>query len=306
MRHALGAALALSAPLVSVVMPVADPHRAWLNEAVASVLGQREVALELVIVDDGCDPPVRQLLESVEDPRLRFLRTESRGVANARNVGLAAISGQYVRFADADDVLELDSTARLLSLAGDGSIAYGATLICDESLRPHAVRDSKLRGQVEEACLLGDFDVRLPALLFPRAVVEAVGPWDPDFPVCSDWDFVLRALERAPARGDGAPVVRYRRHSGSLTRTATLEQAEAAWKRVVARYFGRHPEQRGTGLERRARVMLALHWARSYAYRGDGRRWRNRLRAGFRADPLTALRELPRLLVIALRAAGRE
>jgi glycosyltransferase involved in cell wall biosynthesis len=286
-------------------MPVARPNRAWLNEAVTSVLEQRDVDVELVIVDDGCDPPVRELLESPEDSRLTLLQTEARGVAHARNAGLAAVRGQYVRFADADDVLEPESTARLLRLAGDGSIAYGATLVCDELLEPHTVRESSLQGRVDEACLLGSFDVRLPALLFPRAVVDAVGAWDPDFPVCSDWDFVLRALEHAPVRGDGVSAVRYRRHPASLTRTASLGEAEAAWKRVVARYFERHPELRGTALERRARTMLALHWARSYAYRGDGRASLRRLRSGFRADPAAALRELPRLLVIALRAAGR-
>lgn len=286
-------------------MPVAHPNRAWLNDAVRSVLGQREVDLELVIVDDGSDPPVRELLESADDPRVTIVHTESRGVANARNAGLAAARGLYVRFADADDVLEPDSTALLLRFAGDESIGYGATLVCDEVLQPISVRESSLQGRVEEACLLGDFDVRLPALLFPRAVVDAVGGWDPDFPVCSDWDFVLRALEHAPASGDSTPVLRYRRHSDSLTRTATLEQAEGAWTRVVARYFARHPERRGTELERRARTMLALHWALTYAYRGDGPAWRSRLRAGFRSDPRTALRELPRLLATALRAAGR-
>ena len=286
-------------------MPVGRPNRAWLNDAVKSVLEQRDVDVELVIVDDGCDPPVRGLLESADDPRVTVLRTESRGVASARNAGLAAARGRFVRFADADDVLEADSTARLLRLAGDTSIGYGATLVCDELLQPLTVRESRLQGRVEEACLLGDFDVRLPALLFPRLVVDSVGEWDSDFPVCSDWDFVLRALEHAPVSGDGTPVLRYRRHSDSLTRTATLEQAEGAWRRVVARYFERHPERRGTELERSARTMLALHWARTYAYRGDGPAWRSRLRAGFTSDPRAALRELPRLLATALRAAVR-
>jgi glycosyltransferase involved in cell wall biosynthesis len=286
-------------------MPVARPNRTWLNEAVASVLGQRGAAVELVIVDDGSEPPVRELLESPEDPLLTIVRTESRGVAHARNAGVAAARGDYVRFADADDVLEPDSTARLLALARDGSIAYGATLVCDEALRPRGVRESDLQGRVEEACLLGGFDVRLPALLFPRDVVEAAGAWDPEFPVCSDWDFVLRALEHAPVSGDGTPAVRYRRHAASLTRTATLEQAEAAWRRVLARYFVRHPDRRGSELERRAERMVALHWARAYAYRGDTRGWLRRFRAGLRADPGPALRELPRLVVTALRAGGR-
>ena len=286
-------------------MPVGRPNRGWLNEAVTSVLDQRDVELELVIVDDGSDPPVRELLDSIDDPRLTILRTEARGVAHARNAGLAVVRGQYVRFADADDVLEADSTARLVRLAADGSIAYGATLVCNESLEPQSVRKSSLQGRAAEACLLGGFDVRLPALLFPRTVVDAAGAWDPEFPVCSDWDFVLRALEHAKVRGDGVPAVRYRRHSASLTRTASLEQAEGAWTRVVAGYFGRHPEQRGTALERRARTMLALHWARSYAYRGERRAALERLRAGFRANPAAALRELPRLLVLAVREPGR-
>ena len=64
-----------------------------------------------------------------------MIRVAPGGVSHARNAGVAAAGGDYIRFIDSDDVLEPGSCARLLALAGAGgqpAIAYGATLNCDE------------------------------------------------------------------------------------------------------------------------------------------------------------------------------
>jgi hypothetical protein len=289
-------------PEVSVIMPVARPRPEWLRAAVESVLRERTIELELIVVDDGSEPPAAKLLDEFEDARLRIVRQPAAGVAEARTRGMTTARGGLVRFVDADDVVAHGSTARLAALSGGDWIAYGATVVCDEALRPRTVLGSALEGDGVAACLLARFDVRLPALVFPRAVVEAVGAWDATFQVCTDWDFVLRALEQAPVRGDAAPALYYRRHRSSLTGSATVEVAEEGWMRVVERYFERHPEQRGTALERRARAMLALEWARAYAHRGRYGEAAARLRRAAALAPARAGLEGARM---ALRAARR-
>jgi glycosyltransferase involved in cell wall biosynthesis len=245
-------------PLVSLIMPVWQPRPSWLHDAVASALNQRDCAVEVIAVDDGNAAPVADLLRGIGDARLRVVRIAHGGPNAARNAGIAAARGDWIRFVDADDVLVIDSTWHLASITkGDAVIAYGATAVTDEHLRPRYVVASALQGNVVLPCLLGRFHTRLPALLFPRSVVERAGPWDPAFRVSGDWDFVLRAVEHAPVVGDGRLALYYRRHGDSVTGGADIAMGERARERVIAKYFDRHPHQRGTAIERRA---LAAQW----------------------------------------------
>jgi glycosyltransferase involved in cell wall biosynthesis len=262
--------------LVSIVIPAWKPRVDWLRAAVQSALAQQEVQLEVVLVDDGSPAPVADVFADIEDERLRHIRVDHGGVAHARNIGAAHSRGAFIRFADADDVLETRSSARLLRLAveSDG-IAYGATAVCDEQLEPHAVKMSKLEGWIAHECLLYRFDVRHMSMLFPRAVIEAVGDWYPGLPQCEDWDYVLRALELAPVRGDPEIATFYRRHRNSLT--ANVVRGLDCESLVVERYFDRHPEQKGTRLEREARAKLLLVRARAHSATGIPRAERFRL-----------------------------
>lgn len=285
----------MSRPEVSLVMAAWQPRPDWLRAAVASALGQVECNLELVVVDDGSSPSVAELLRDVGDERLRTIAVEHAGVAHARNLGAREALGTFVRYVDADDVLESGSTARLLSLSRDGAIAYGTTLVCDEELRPSRRIECALTGDLTVPCLLGQFDVRL-SWLFPRDLVDAVGGWDSTFRVCEDWDFVLRALELAPARSDPAVALYYRRHNASLTRTAGVEEAEIAARRVVRRYFDRHPELSGTRLEKRAYAAVDIDKALGYAYARRRRRGLRRVSDAALRDPLAVLRSAPLLV----------
>jgi glycosyltransferase involved in cell wall biosynthesis len=293
-----------SSSLVSLIMPVWQPRRDWLVAAVVSALAQRDCRLELIVVDDGCPEPVANLLTLIRDQRLRVIRIEHAGSDAARNAGILHARGDRIRFVDSDDVLPPDSTRHLGSfMDGDGVIGYGATMNCDEELRLGSLIASDLQGDVVAECLLGRFDTRLPALLFPRRVVEAAGPWAPGFRINGDWDFVLRALEHARVRGDRTVVLHYRRHPQSKTGTADIAAGEEAWRQLIARYFARHPEQSGTRLERRAWAAVDLSKGCAYRHAGHYREAFHRLVRALPRNPRAGARELVLLAVRPARLA---
>jgi glycosyltransferase involved in cell wall biosynthesis len=259
----------VSDTLVSLVMPAWRPRADWLREAVGGALGQRGCQIELLVVDDGSPEPVAELLSGFDDPRLRPMRIEHAGAAAATNAGMAAARGDYLRFIDADDVIEADSTARLLELVDgrDDVIAYGATLFCDEELRPLWKMTSDVEGDGVVACLLGRFTTRPHAFLFPRKVVEATGLWATDLAVSEDWDFILRALEHGSLRRTDAVATYYRRHPSGAS--ANSAEGERGARYVIDGYFERHPEQRGTRLERRARARMLALIGRVYLTHGE-------------------------------------
>jgi GT2 family glycosyltransferase len=270
------------------------PRPDWLHDAVASVLADAS-DLELIVVDDGSPEPVEALLAQFDDPRLRVIRVEHGGLSRARNAGIRAARGAYIRFADADDIVEPSGTPALLELADEGTIAYGATQVCDEDLRPVSVKSSQLEGWVAEPCLLYRFDVVHTSMLFPKSVLDQVGEFDPTLRQCQDWDYVLRACEVAPVRGTQTVVTHYRRHAGSVA--ANVEGALRFESMVVDRYFERHPDQAGSRLEREARAKLLIVRARACPQLGKGRVEQARLvLRALALHPRRTLEELRRLV----------
>jgi glycosyltransferase involved in cell wall biosynthesis len=271
-------------------MPVWQPQRAWLLEAVHSALAQRGCDLELIVVDDGNEMPVTELLAAVTDERVRHIRIAHGGVSAARNAGTAVAAGSFLRYIDADDVLDLDSTARLLDLAQTGGIPYEDTVVCDEQLNPQRRISSRLAGDIAMACLLGEFDARHVSMLFPREVVQRAGPWDTRLRVRQDFDFVLRCLEHAPAVPGEGTATYYRRHRASTTYSRhAVRDAQRSTRIIVGGYFARHPELRGTAEERYA--WRRVHVAEADTALGADQPLRTLVKAAplVRLDPLEAL-----------------
>lgn len=105
-------------PLISVIVPVWNGER-YLAECVESVLGQSVRDMEIILVDDGSTDGTWELIERFarEDERVRSIRQPNGGVSEARNAGIRASRGQYIRFVDADDCLPPDSMRLLVEKA---------------------------------------------------------------------------------------------------------------------------------------------------------------------------------------------
>jgi len=93
-------------PQITVIIPVFNAGEA-LRGSVASVLGQRDTRLELILVDDGSTDGSSDLCEQIasEDDRVVVLHKPNGGVSSARNLGIATATGDYLTFVDADDTL---------------------------------------------------------------------------------------------------------------------------------------------------------------------------------------------------------
>jgi len=90
-------------PAVSVVMTCFN-QRAFLAEAIESVLGQSYADLELIVVDDGSSDNSATLVRSYRDPRLSYVWQENAGPSAATNRGIEQARGQHIALMGGDDV----------------------------------------------------------------------------------------------------------------------------------------------------------------------------------------------------------
>jgi glycosyltransferase involved in cell wall biosynthesis len=87
---------------VSVIIPTYN-RAEQVGEAVQSVLNQTWPHCEVIVVDDGSTDGTLDVLEAFGD-RIRYVKTENRGVAAARNRGIRESKGSWVAFLDSDDL----------------------------------------------------------------------------------------------------------------------------------------------------------------------------------------------------------
>lgn len=101
---------------LSVVMPALNVED-WIAETVWSILNQSERSLELIVVDDGSTDGTIDLLAGFDDDRVRILKNPRSGGGSARNFGIAHARGEYLAFADADDIVPRRAYELLLDQA---------------------------------------------------------------------------------------------------------------------------------------------------------------------------------------------
>ena len=187
-------------PLISIVMPTYETELRLLRAAVASVRAQHYPLWELCICDDGSSSPaVRREIErqAGREPRIRttFL-AENQGIAAASNAALELCRGEFVGFLDHDDELRPEA---LLSVAAAlaGDLEIDVVYTDSDKLTPSGRRqDPFLKPDYSPIHALGAMYVG-HLLVVRRELAGEVGGFDPRFDTIQDFEFFLRASERA-------------------------------------------------------------------------------------------------------------
>jgi Glycosyl transferase family 2 len=223
-------------PRVSVVTPTRDRHD-MLSSALASALGQRGVEFEVIVVDDGSDPPVSDGL--VSDPRLRVARHDTpAGVSAARNTGIERARAPWIAFLDDDDLWAPDKLTSQLNAAeaAGAAWAYGGDVTVDRDLRvisggpppSPAVVMADLESYNSVPAGASNVIVRADAL-------ATAGPFDPSLKTSEDWDMWIRLARCCgPPAAVSRPLVACRMHASNVLPDlrAIVEEPE----RLAARY----------------------------------------------------------------------
>ena len=90
---------------VSVIMPVYNGEKT-IRKAVASLLLQSYEDWELVIVNDGSTDRTKDIIDSLCDNRIKVVHLKKNmGRGYARGIALEHVSGEYLAYLDADDMM---------------------------------------------------------------------------------------------------------------------------------------------------------------------------------------------------------
>lgn len=215
-------------PLLSVVVPFYNVER-YVVACLESLGRQKDVDLEVVLVDDGSTDGTRALVEAwcERDPRFILLTQDNQGLGPARNTGARHARGDFLAFVDSDDVVPphayADLVGSLLSSGSDfavgGAARFDALATVPSFLHAQAITGPGRRTSIRER----------PELVLDRMAWNKVYRrtfWDAGgfvFPAITLEDYpVSIAVHTAATAVDVLPRIAYywrRRDGGELSIT---------------------------------------------------------------------------------------
>lgn len=182
---------------VTVIIPTYNAAGV-LGRAIKSVLDQTYDDLELIVVDDRSTDNTAEVVESFNDPRVRYVgREKNGGEAAARNTGIRLAKGKYVAFLDSDDEwlpTKLEKQMDVFQRSSEETgLVYAGCVWIDEAGRFIKRDVPRLRGNVFESLLTSNqISGSSSGVLLRRKCLKHIGLFDDSLPGCPDWDMWIR------------------------------------------------------------------------------------------------------------------
>ena len=109
---------------ISVVVPVYNAEK-YLDKCLDSIIKQTYKNIEIIIINDGSTDGSQKIINKYIEKykeKIKAYETKNNGVAQARNLGIKKITGDYFLFVDADDYIEDYLIEKLVSIIQAGKI----------------------------------------------------------------------------------------------------------------------------------------------------------------------------------------
>lgn len=214
---------------ISIIIPVYNVEK-YLEQCLDSVLNQTYTDFEAILINDGSTDNSEKICKEYaeKDSRIVLISGPNRGSAEARNIGLARASGEFIAFLDSDDWYDDDYLDYLMNgLKATSSDIYFCNFKTDEVPEYKWKEDVVMTGDeaLYQLLVLGCSN-RIHNKLYKREVVG-----DVIFPVGRNmWEdavWTAHVLERAKLVGRGKEAkYNIRLTAGSITRKKHRSETE--------------------------------------------------------------------------------
>lgn len=184
-------------------------NRAYIiSKAIESILNQQgEHAFEILICDDGSKDNTKELIEKINNPKVKYLYQENQGPSVARNMGLENASGEWIAYLDSDNTLMpeyLNTVAKYIR--ANPKVLY--MIPCQKRIIETyngenliETKDATDDSQTQTSML--DFYQRRSnsdtnGFIHHRIFIDEGCHWDKNLMGPEDWDFFMQLAEKKP------------------------------------------------------------------------------------------------------------
>lgn len=229
--------------LISVIIPVYNSAKTIVS-TINSVLQQSYSNFELIVINDGSSDRTLELLQTIQDARIKIFSYSNGGVSTARNRGIAKAKGEYISFLDADDRWTNDKLKlqwQTLQQHPQAALAYSWVYFEYGSQPSYAETSSYYTGNVYPELLIKNFLHTASNPLIRKDIIEQISLFEPELKTCEDWEFFLRIA--AQKEFILVPKVQVIYHQSTTSLTNNIQQIARDHQIVIERAFIVAPQQ---------------------------------------------------------------
>lgn len=163
--------------LVSVIIPFYN-RIPWCMEAIESVKKQTYSNWEIILINDGSEDDIEEIRAAAQaDARIHLLEQENRGVAAARNTGIAVANGFYIALLDSDDMWDPQKLEKQISYMETHGykVTHTNYTLFDENGTIQEVNTGELEGDVLKK-LIVSCPLCTPSAVVERTLIDKLHP----------------------------------------------------------------------------------------------------------------------------------
>jgi len=202
---------------VTVYMPCFNYGR-YVATAIESVLKQTLDDCELVVIDDGSTDNTRAVLNKYHNnPRIRIIEQENKGLSVTNNIALRLSNGKYIMRLDADDYLDENALlvmSSILDSKPEVGLVYPDYYHVDES---GEVIEVVRRKKIDEEVQILDLPAHGACTMFRKDLLLQIGGYMEEFSCQDGYELWLRFIRKYSPYNVNTPLFYYRQHPESLT-----------------------------------------------------------------------------------------
>jgi glycosyltransferase involved in cell wall biosynthesis len=163
----------------------------------------------VIVVDDGSTDDGAEVVRSFEDPRIRLIQQENRGVSAARNRGMIESSAEFIAFLDADDEWlpgHLETLVLLWKKYPSSGACGDAYLICKSNMKIRSVQYKHIPYNNNEGLIpdyfktvtFGEPPLCSSSFGVPKKIISEIGFFEIGASWGEDIDFIGRIAIKYP------------------------------------------------------------------------------------------------------------
>ena len=219
--------------MISVIISLYNKQDYILN-TINSILDQTVKDFELIIINDGSTDNSVNIINDINDFRIKIFNKSNGGVSSARNDGINYSNGEYLFFLDGDDIILPNCLEVLIELTSNFPDAELYTANYEVIFQNHTKKicNGKLRGYIKNPLKSRwekTISPRIGNFLIKKQALEYIGNFDTNISLYEDLDFNIRMLSKCNVAYSPEVVLQYIRSHSFLSHHKLSLNKEFCW-----------------------------------------------------------------------------
>jgi len=189
-------------PLVSIIIPLFNAE-SYVDKAIECVLNQTYQNIEILVVNDGSTDNSLTVAKQFESNQVKIFDQSNKGASAARNFGFLKSKGQFIKFFDADDLMNLEMIEEQVKMAlkhPNAIISAKWGRFFNNDISTFKIKNTETNHDLMpidwicEAWKNAKPMHQCGIFLLPRQIIEIAGIWDESLSLNDDMEFFTKNI----------------------------------------------------------------------------------------------------------------